>query len=351
MRLKKTFYSNGKLLLTGEYAVLDGALSLAVPTRYGQSLSVKSAETSQLIWKSLDENGQIWFETVFDLKSFSVAVGFNDVERNAENEATETTLLALLRGAQKLNPAFLKDARGYHVETRLTFPRNWGLGSSSTLINNIAQWAEIDAYHLLWNVYSGSGYDIACAQHDRPILYRLSENPHRTRQMLHEEPQPGVTQHPEKGNANSLRAVRVEEVAFDPPFSDNLHFVHLNKKQDSQEGIATYRKKDGDRRQLVQKISEITRKTVACKSLTEFEALAVEHETLLSQMLQRPTVGELLFPDFGGVVKSLGAWGGDFVLATGDAKTPSYFKEKGYPTVVAYSDMVLTAADDIIEKP
>ena len=32
------FYSPGKLMLTGEYLVLDGASSLALPTMLGQSL-------------------------------------------------------------------------------------------------------------------------------------------------------------------------------------------------------------------------------------------------------------------------------------------------------------------------
>ena len=36
--MKKTFYSNGKLLITGEYVVLDGAKALALPTKYGQNL-------------------------------------------------------------------------------------------------------------------------------------------------------------------------------------------------------------------------------------------------------------------------------------------------------------------------
>ena len=38
------FYSHGKLLITSEYAVLDGAKALAVPTKLGQSLKVKSIE-------------------------------------------------------------------------------------------------------------------------------------------------------------------------------------------------------------------------------------------------------------------------------------------------------------------
>ena len=40
----QTFYSNGKLLLTGEYLVIDGAKALAIPTQKGQSLSVKETE-------------------------------------------------------------------------------------------------------------------------------------------------------------------------------------------------------------------------------------------------------------------------------------------------------------------
>ena len=39
------FYSNGKVLLTGEYAVLNGSLSLALPSIYGQYLEVKNNES------------------------------------------------------------------------------------------------------------------------------------------------------------------------------------------------------------------------------------------------------------------------------------------------------------------
>ena len=56
------FYSNGKLLLTGEYVVLDGALSLAVPTIYGQSLSIQNIANKGISWKSYDCENSIWFE-------------------------------------------------------------------------------------------------------------------------------------------------------------------------------------------------------------------------------------------------------------------------------------------------
>ena len=65
----KTYYSNGKLLITGEYLVLDGALSLALPTTYGQSLTVNPIKLSKLLWKSIDCNNEIWFENELSLES------------------------------------------------------------------------------------------------------------------------------------------------------------------------------------------------------------------------------------------------------------------------------------------
>ena len=56
----KEYYSNGKLLITGEYFVLDGAISLAVPTTCGQDLIVESIKESQLIWESYDPYNLLW---------------------------------------------------------------------------------------------------------------------------------------------------------------------------------------------------------------------------------------------------------------------------------------------------
>ena len=69
----QTFYSNGKLLLTGEYLVIDGAKALAIPTKKGQSLSVKETEGgSQLIWKSWTYESQCWLDVQFSLPDFSI---------------------------------------------------------------------------------------------------------------------------------------------------------------------------------------------------------------------------------------------------------------------------------------
>lgn len=302
--MENSFYSNGKLLLTAEYAVLDGALSLALPTKYGQTMIVNEIEKPILIWKSFDENGVIWFEATFSL----------DLERITSGVATPSTeaLKKILAEAKILNPGFLEGKHGFSVKTHLDFPRNWGLGSSSTLINNIAQWAKVNAFELLSRSFGGSGYDIACAQNDHPILYRLKDG-----------------------------CPQIQKSVFDPSFNDKLYFIHLNEKQNSRQEIERYSKQHFDKTKLVENISSITRSIADCENIEEFESLLIEHEHFLSIALNRPPVKESRFPDFPGAIKSLGAWGGDFVLATGNENTPDYFKKKGYETVIPYHLMVL----------
>ncbi|MGB5821417.1 MAG: GYDIA family GHMP kinase [Saonia sp.] len=311
--MSKRLYSNGKLLLTGEYVVLDGALSLAVPTRYGQSMTVKEIDTPELVWKSLDDSDTIWFEETFELDSFK---HHNKKQSSSppfqKGKEIADTLYSILKEAKEINPSFLRGPKGFEVETKLYFPRDWGLGSSSTLINNIAQWAKVDAYELLWKAFSGSGYDIACAQYNKPILYQLN---------------------------NSIPIV--EKIDLDLPFNDCIYFIHLNKKQNSREAIAQYQNINFNMESVIRQISEITLKIVSCRDLSVFEGLLMEHEQLLSHILGIPMVKESLFPNFNGAIKSLGAWGGDFILATGNKKIPEYFKKKGFETVIPYAQMVL----------
>lgn len=302
--MEKEFYSNGKLLLSGEYAILDGALGLAIPTSYGQSLHVTPTTSGFLEWASLDENDEVWFTVKLDISNLEVI--------STSNEAIAKVLVTLLLEANTQNPLLLTDSDGFQIETRLTFPKSWGLGTSSTLINNLAQWARVDAYQLLWNAFGGSGYDIACAQHNSPITYQLQNG----------EP-------------------KVQEINFDPIFKDSLYFVHLNQKQSSKEAITNYREQQFDKPQLIKNISSITQKIINASTLSGFESLMEEHEALLSNILNIAPVKQQLFPDYFGMIKSLGAWGGDFVLATGDNKTIPYFKSKGYHTIIPYSKMVL----------
>ncbi len=298
--MNKSFHSNGKLLLTGEYVVLDGAIALAIPTKYGQSLHIEVLEQDELQWISLDELGLAWFEESFALEDFTPS--------NPDNKYA-ITLSKILREARNLNPDFLKINRGLKVKTTLDFPRNWGLGTSSTLINNIAQWAKVDGFTLLNKSFGGSGYDIAAAQNNSPILYQITDDVPKTQH----------TQLPWK-------------------FKDSLHFVHLNKKQDSKQGISHYRNTEVSNT-TIQKISAISNQLVQCASLTEFEKLINLHEKIISKTIQIPTIKSQLFHDYPNAVKSLGAWGGDFVLVTGTAQDMAYFKNKGFNTVVPFEEM------------
>ncbi len=203
------------------------------------------------------------------------------------------------------------NTQGIIVKNHLSFYKNWGLGTSSTLINNIAQWAEVSPYDLLAKTFGGSGYDIACAKHNSPIFYSIK-------------------------NSNPT----IEEVNFHPSFSNNLYFVYLNQKQNSREGIRLYKQQKTDKKSI-QRISEISDEIINCSTLKCFEKLLTEHEEIVSKTLQLPTVKEKLFSDYDGVTKSLGAWGGDFILATGNENTPAYFEKKGFTTVIPYEKMIL----------
>jgi mevalonate kinase len=306
------FYSNGKLLLTGEYVVLDGSSALAVPTKFGQDLTIEPIEEPQLVWGSYTNTGVCWFEAIFDLPKLRLknATFNSDKEGNAEFIAE--TLQRILSEARKLNPDFLQTNKGLVVKTNLTFPQNWGLGSSSTLINNIASWANVDAYKLLRNSFSGSGYDIACAQNDSPIFYQLDNQ------------QPIVKQ-----------------VEFNPNYTDELFFVYLNKKQNSRDGIAQYRKNNQNILQEIADISNLSNEFVNATSTADLEKVIEEHERVISSIIKLNPVKKEIFPSYFGAVKSLGAWGGDFVLVTGNEDTPNYFKQKGFETILPYSEMIL----------
>lgn len=304
----KKFYSNGKLLITGEYVVLDGALALAVPTKSGQSLVVENREDGLISWTALNYEGEDWFK--LKLK-FTAGMFETYGETSASPEIIEN-LKQILTEADKLNPELLIRTSSLQVTTKLDFPQNWGLGSSSTLINNIAQWFGIDAYKLLENTIGGSGYDIAAAQYDHPLTFQ-------------------------RNTTNTSVLV----TAFDPPFKDRLFFVHLNQKQNSRDSIAHYRKQPKDLlAETIEKVSSVTQSIVSCASLEEFELLINIHETLISKIIDKPKIKTTLFPNYPGAVKSLGGWGGDFILATGSEPQKEYFRNRGFGTILSYEEMV-----------
>ena len=302
--MKTTFYSNGKLLISGEYLVLDGANAFALPTKFGQDLVVEEGSDRMIEWKSYDNDNHLWFEEI---------ISFSEVTNKTipESESVKTTLINILHEAYLLNPDFINHSNGFKVSTHLTFPRKWGLGTSSTLINNIAQWAKINAFTLLNNSFGGSGYDIACAQNDTAILYQIENNV-------------------------------AQPVVFSPDFKENIYFLYLNKKQNSKSAIkAYYNNRNEHLAANVAKNNTITEAILNAKTLKEFSSAVEKHEIHLSNILETRTIREIAFPDFNGVIKSLGAWGGDFVMVTSKENPKDYFASKGYETILAYKEMIL----------
>jgi mevalonate kinase len=299
-----SYYSHGKLLLSGEYVVLDGALALSVPLILGQKMNVLPIAGDTLYWKAF-ENDQLWFEAEFSISDFKV-ISSRDLFR-AEK------LSMILTKARKLNPDFLTSG-GAEVKNYLEFSRLWGFGSSSTLISNIAAWANVNSFDLFFKTSGGSGYDIASARANGPFIYQIKES-----------------------------KPLFEPVSFDPQFRNNLYFVYTGRKKDSDAGINFYRKLIKPGPVEISTISDITLRMSLASTLEEFEECMNEHERLISRFLRISPVKEQYFSDFDGELKSLGAWGGDFMLATWKGepdKLRAYFASKTINLIFRYNDLV-----------
>lgn len=281
--------------------VLRGSEALAVPTKMGQSLKFESNGSKILKWESWDSNNQLWFNATLNLEDFRIS--------NTNDSEIGIRLVQILKAVRDQKSNFLKE-KGGTVKTHLEFDRHWGLGTSSTLISNLARWSEVDPYKLLQNSFGGSGYDIACATAKSPLVFR-----------------------------KQLFEPHVEACEFDPPFKSNLFFVYLNRKKNSREAIEAFKKQNIGEEQIAY-VSKLTRAVIKAHSLSEFEQILNNHEDFISNILGVVPVKEKMFPDFQGAIKSLGAWGGDFVLATGNEHTPEYFKNKGFKVVMTYEEML-----------
>ena len=296
------YYSHGKLLLAGEYAVLDGVLALALPTVFGQSLTILDHEVpGQLIWESYQSDGVLWFSGQMDADQLRFKI--------CSDATIGQRLERLFKSARSLNPSFLTKGEGHKASSQLEFPNNWGLGSSSTLINNIAQWAEVNPYTLSNLSFGGSGYDIAAAQNTQVFTYQNIDN-----------------------------TPIVRPITLPWTFTQNIYFVYLNKKQDSRLAIERYRRHEM-KQEWRNRIDACVASIIKVKSLEHMIPLIQEHEQLISQALGLKTIQERLFQDYTGVIKSLGGWGGDFIMAIGPDHTPEYFNKLGYQTVISFDEM------------
>ncbi|MEN8224584.1 MAG: GYDIA family GHMP kinase [Bacteroidota bacterium] len=304
---KKAYYSNGKLLITGEYLVLSGALALAVPTVKGQELLLEEGTGyNTLHWKSYFKE-DCWFEAKFSLPGIEIL--------EAGNPKTAAYLQTILREANRINKDIFAQGSSVNMITKLGFHPEWGLGSSSSLINNIASLFEISPFELFFNTQKGSGYDIACAEAKTPLFYRLENG----------EP-------------------KIEKADFNPPFKEKLAFIYSGSKQDSERSLSRFLDMKGSIEYQMGGISMISREILGTQSHHEFNDLLNEHEEIMAKVLQLPKVKGSRFPDFPGSIKSLGAWGGDFLLASseiGFEEIKSYFSGKSLNTIFSFDELVL----------
>jgi len=294
-------YSSGKVLLTGEYVILDGALSLASPTKFGQHLKFEENQSNLINWKSINLDRKVWFQC---------SIRNEDLEiKSTSSKKVSDTLISIINLIRDYNPSFLKN-NGSDISTNLTFDKNWGLGSSSTLISNLATLSGVDPYILNNKIFKGSGYDIACANSFSPIVYQLKKD-----QKI------------------------IDEVSFKPPFHERIYFIYLNKKQSSISEIENYNNKASN--SIINEITNITSMILRCKSIEEYNKLIESHELIISKLISKPTIKETLFKDFNGSIKSLGAWGGDMIMATSDSDPNRYFKQKGYSTIFSFEELLV----------
>lgn len=295
------FQASGKLLLFGEYLVLRNTPCLAVPLRFGQKMTVEKSNFDGILWESFALN-QPWFSARFS----------NDLMIIESSDLEKASIIQnLLKQIQTLNSAL--ELRNIHLIFQADFDRNFGFGTSSTLISLLSQWAKVNPYLLLESSFGGSGYDIAAATTSLPFTYTIHDK---------------ITQ----------------SFVLPKAITDKLLFVYLGKKQQSSREISKFKTKQTTEHQLAE-MNNIVKQASICQSIETWENLIEQSENLLSEILEMPKVKDLYFSDYPHAIKSLGAWGGDFVMATcRDIKTAKdYFQQHGKNVVFEYDELVFKA--------
>ena len=302
------YHSHGKFLLTSEYLVLKGALALALPLKLGQNIEIETLDSNEnrLQWEAFRPKGK-WFSVTLNPETFDVI--------DCDDQPKAEKLSQILNAVKQLNPKAFEE-KDLKFTTQLDFDPNWGLGSSSTLIANLARWANVNPYELLKLTFGGSGYDIACATAEQPIYY----------QLIDDKPQ-------------------INTIDFQPSFAEHLFFVYQGQKQSSSKEIKSFLAKANpvDLQKDIEAVSEISRAVPKCQNLDEFCLLMQCHERIIARCIGQEPV-QKRFSDFEGVLKSLGAWGGDFILAVTEwteNQVKEYFKGKGLEVVFGYKDLVM----------
>lgn len=300
------FYSKGKFLLSGEYFVLYGAKALAVPLKFGQRMLVTEIPRAGVIeWETYVMDKR-WFKATFRLKDMEIL----------ESSSLKTAIFIrdLLRAGGELEPALKSASQGFSIYNHLDFDIRWGMGSSSSLVSNLAYWLDVDPYTLYRITFQGSGYDVFCARANGPMTFQLK-----------------------------LERCEIREVSFNPAFADYLFFVYLGRKQDSQESVKKFKSQPRSEDRIINQVTDLTDAFIKSPDLEDFLSVIRIHEDVISAAIGLPTVKQAIFPDFNGEIKSLGAWGGDFVMAASpmsQKEVKEYFHRKKLKVVFNWHEII-----------
>jgi len=302
------YYSHGKLLITGEYLILRGAMALAAPVRFGQEMQIEvNSSDEYLKWESF-ELDRCWFNANFDT-TFTKII-------EASNSEVANRLLIWLMAADQLNPGFLKRQKFKKVIVKSDFNLSWGLGSSSSLLSDIALWAEVDSFRLHKLLSKGSGYDVVCAQAEGPIFFTRKDEDYT-----------------------------VKKADFFPAFANKIYCIYLGRKQDSSLSVDAFLEEKRSFVKEIENLSELSIRMASAKSIDEFEMGIKEHEEIISSLLHRKRIKEERFSDLQGEIKSLGAWGGDFAMLTWHdtlMELKKYLATKNIDTIFTFKEIIKT---------
>jgi len=291
------FTAHGKLLLTGEYAITQSARGIAMPTSFGQHLSLESYEGPEhVLWVALDNENKPWFTAGFDREGRVL---------HSSSEAMAQKLQVFLEPVRQSN-GWNASVR---AQTKVDFPRLWGLGTSSTLCALLAQWAKIDALSYR-KLHGGSGYDLACAQANGAISYELS----------HEQPE--------------IKDVQLPEVLKESVF------VYRGAKQNTDSSLKLVRSKPFSSEQC-KEITRLSDAFLLAKSIEDLESIIEKHELLIANHLGLERAIDGPFKGVVGQVKSLGGWGGDFVMLTRFEENRQWLEANGFTTIIPFETMTL----------
>jgi mevalonate kinase len=289
-------FSKGKLILMGEYAVLDGADALCLPLKTGQKLNWEPAGDNMIHWN--------WSYDDKTIAAFTIHASSLSVVSTTKGDASWAVKLLRLIRMQKQD--FL--TQGAILEFTNLFPPEWGLGSSSATISSLCRVADVNPFLVNHRLTGGSGADIAAAVAGRWFYYRNVPEPEAT------------------------------EISTPFAHRDRVYFIYSGKKLATSDHLSGMAKKIKE--PDLSQVSQLTRH-FATGDLEESMIAVTRHEKLLADVLEMKSIAGS-FPDFGGRIKSLGAWGGDFFMAISTENEDyvrDYFKKKNYNTLFSWEEM------------